>query len=88
MNTVEKSLGIQISYGQGAWKDISPEDQAAARDAISENCCWGVKQTSQRIVAFGKALVGGDPSRVEEMRALISMLDKELSDCKAGLEKG
>ena len=68
LHTVEKSLGIQISYGQGTWKDISPEDQAAAQEAISENGYWGVKQTSQRIVAFGKALVGGDPSRVEEMR--------------------
>ena len=68
LETVKKTLGNQISYGQGAWKDISPEDQAAAQEAISENGYWGVKQTSERIVAFGKALVGGDPSRVEEMR--------------------
>lgn len=68
LDTVKRSLGIQISYGQGAWKNLSPEDQAAAQEAISEDGYWGVKQTSQRIVAFGKALVGGDPSRVEEMR--------------------
>ena len=68
LDTVKKSLSNQISYGQGAWKNITPEDQAAAQEAISEDGYWGVKQTSQRIVAFGKALVGGDPSRVEEMR--------------------
>lgn len=68
LETVKKVLGNQISYGQGAWKNISPEDQAAAQEAISEDGYWGVKQTSERIVAFGKALVGGDPSRVEEMR--------------------
>lgn len=67
--TVKKILGNQIQYGQGAWKNISPEDQAAAQEAISEDGYWGVKQTSERIVAFAKALVGGDPSRVEEMRA-------------------
>ena len=68
LETVKKALGNQISYGQGAWKNISPEDQAAAQEAISEDGYWGVKQTSERIVAFGKALVGGDPSRAEEMR--------------------
>lgn len=68
LDTVKKTLGNQISYGQGAWKNISPEDQAAAQEAISEDGYWGVKQTSERLVAFAKALVGGDPSRVEEMR--------------------
>ena len=68
LDTVKKIIGNQISYGQGAWKNISPEDQAAAQEAISEDGYWGVKQTSERIVAFAKALVGGDPSRVEEMR--------------------
>ena len=68
LETVQKTIGKQVKYGQGAWKDISPEDQAAAQEAISEDGYWGVKQTSERIVSFAKALVGGDPSRVEEMR--------------------
>ena len=68
LETVRKTIGKQVKYGQGAWKDISPEDQAAAQEAISEDGYWGVKQTSERIVSFAKALVGGDPSRVEEMR--------------------
>ena len=68
LETVQKTIGKQVKYGQGAWKDISPEDQAAAQEAISEDGYWGVKQTSERIVSFAKALVGGDPSRIEEMR--------------------
>lgn len=68
--------GVNITLGQGAWKTVNDgnykvdaETQAAAQQAISEDGFWGVKQTSQRLVDFAKALVGGDPSRVEEMRA-------------------
>lgn len=39
-----------------------------AQEAISENGYWGVKQTSERILSFAKALTGGDPSKIEEMR--------------------
>lgn len=67
--------GVNITLGQGAWKTVDgnykvdAETQAAAQQAISEDGFWGVKQTSQRLVDFAKALVGGDPSRVEEMRS-------------------
>lgn len=68
--------GVNITLGQGAWKTVNDgnykvdaETQAAAQEAISEDGYWGVKKTSQRLVDFAKALVGGDPSRVEEMRA-------------------
>lgn len=40
-----------------------------AQEEISENGYWGVKQTSERILSFAKALTGGDPSKIEEMRA-------------------
>lgn len=46
-------------------------DEAAklkAQEEISENGYWGVKQTSERIVSFAKALTGGDASKLEEMR--------------------
>ena len=29
---------------------------------------WGVNQTSERILSFAKALTGGDPDKIEEMR--------------------
>ena len=47
-------------------------DEAAklkAQEEISENGYWGVNQTSERILSFAKALTGGDPSKVEEMRS-------------------
>lgn len=44
---------------------------AQAKEDISEDGYWGVKQTSERMIDFAKALTGGDPSKVEEMRAAI-----------------
>lgn len=46
-------------------------DEAAkikAQEEISENGYWGVNQTSERILSFAKALTGGDPDKIEEMR--------------------
>lgn len=48
--------------------EVDPETKAAAQESISADGYWGVEQTSQRLVGFAKALVGGDPARVEEMR--------------------
>lgn len=42
--------------------------RAKAQEEISENGYWGVKQTSERIVSFAKALTGNDASKLEEMR--------------------
>lgn len=58
------------------WKFLAKGDftvdaaaKAKAQEEISENGYWGVKQTSERILSFAKALTGGDPSKIEEMRA-------------------
>lgn len=68
--------GVKIAWAEGQdnddfWKTIAGGDytvddatRAAAQEAISENGYWGVKQTSQRIVDFGKALVGGNPEKI------------------------
>ena len=67
--------GKEVAIGEGIWKmlasgdyEVDAETQAAAKQAISEDGYWGVKQTSQRIVSFAKALVGGNPSQIETMR--------------------
>lgn len=39
-----------------------------AQEDISEDGYWGVKQTSERIIDFAKALTGGDPSKIDKMR--------------------
>ena len=49
-------------------------DEATAKQAqedISEDGYWGVKQTSERILDFAKALTGGDSGKVEDIRKAI-----------------
>lgn len=79
MNIVKKMMTQQgNSYGQanGVWRfladgnftvDAATKSQAQAD--IAENGYWGVKNTSDRIFDFAKALSGGDPDKMEEMRS-------------------
>lgn len=49
-------------------------DEATAKQAaedVSEDGYWGVKQTSERILDFAKALAGKDPSKAEELRKAV-----------------
>ena len=47
---------------------VDAATKAQAQADIAEDGYWGVEQTSSRIVDFAKALCGGDPSKIEEMR--------------------
>ena len=47
---------------------MDPQTRAQAQADIAEDGYWGVKQTSQRIFDFAKALSGGDPDKMEDMR--------------------
>lgn len=47
--------------------DAATRKQAQAD--IAEDGYWGVNQTSDRIIDFAKALTGGDPDKIEDMRA-------------------
>ncbi len=44
-----------------------PETRAQAQKDIAEDGYWGVKQTSDRLLSFAKALAGGDPSKADSM---------------------
>ena len=48
---------------------VDPATKLQAQADIAEDGYWGVSQTSQRILDFAKALTGGDPSKIEEMRS-------------------
>lgn len=48
---------------------VDPATRLQAQQDISEDGYWGVNQTSDRIVSFATALTGGDPDKIEEMRA-------------------
>ncbi len=47
---------------------VDAETKAQAEADIAEDGYWGVEQTSDRILDFAKALTGGDPDKIEEMR--------------------
>ena len=48
---------------------VDPATKAQAQADIAEDGYWGVNQTSDRIIDFAKALTGGDPDKIEDMRA-------------------
>ena len=48
---------------------VSADVKAQAQADIAEDGYWGVKQTSERIFDFAKALSGGDMDKMKEMQA-------------------
>lgn len=48
---------------------VDAATKAQAQADIAEDGYWGVKQTSDRIIDFAKALCGGDPDKIEDMKA-------------------
>lgn len=52
---------------------VSPEVRAQAQKDISDDGYWGVKQTSDRLFSFAKAISGGDTSKAE---TLIKAMEK------------
>lgn len=57
------------SFLRGGNYTVDPAVKAQAQADIAEDGYWGVKQTSDRIIQFATALTGGDPEKIEEMRA-------------------
>ena len=66
------------AYGQvnDMWKflasgnfTVDAQTKAQAQADIAEDGYWGVKQTSERIFDFAKALSGGDMDKMKEMQA-------------------
>lgn len=47
---------------------VDAATKAQAQADIAEDGYWGVEQTSSRILDFAKALIGGNPDKIEEMR--------------------
>lgn len=78
-NIVQQLLSKQgktYNTANGIWSILSGGDfqvdaatKAQAQADIAEDGYWGVKQTSERILDFATALTGGDPDKIEEMRA-------------------
>lgn len=50
---------------------VTPEQQAAATQAISEDGEWGVKAVASRIVDMALSLSGGDSSKASQLRSAV-----------------
>lgn len=71
---VSNTASIWSQFRQGILDGSISVDAATAKQAaedISDDGYWGVKQTSERILDFAKAITGGDSAKAEEMRAAI-----------------
>ena len=66
-NTYGKANDIWQFLRSGNYK-VDPATRLQAQADIAEDGYWGVDQTSDRIIDFAKALTGGDPDKIEEMR--------------------
>ncbi|MEG1458950.1 MAG: hypothetical protein RR056_02160 [Acetivibrio sp.] len=51
--------------------EFSSSDIATAKEDVSEEGYFGVKQTSERLYSFAFALTGGDPSKADKMMSAI-----------------
>lgn len=83
MQAVKKGEAQGLSYDQimekydGKLKEfyqnleVDDSTRLKAQQEISEDGFWGVKQTSERAIAFAKALSGGDPSKIALLRSSI-----------------
>ncbi len=71
-----------ITFGQAQGNDfwrmmasgnytVDAKTKAEAQEAISEDGFWGVKQTSQRIFDFAKAVAGDDVEKMKKMQAAV-----------------
>lgn len=73
-SNASKTVSIWEQFKNGILNGTIEVDEATARQAqedISEDGYWGVKQTSERILDFAKALTGNDSAKAEEMREAI-----------------
>ena len=86
-NLVEKLLAKQGSAYSTALSGIEFDSDMSvgeAQAAIAEDGYWGVNAVSDRIVAFAKAVSGGDPSKLAELKAAIDKGFKLAGDVFGG----
>lgn len=79
-----KKQGITIGTADDMWKVLSSgnftadaDTIAKAKEDISEDGYWGVKQTSDRIFDFAQALAGDDEEKMKAMKKAVEKGFKE-----------
>ena len=89
------ALGRDDASGQGFWAvrsgnvRLSEADRAQAQQLISEDGFFGVKQTTERLMGFAKAMVGEGASeaQIEKMRAAVQKGFDEVARMFGGFDK-
>ena len=93
---VSSMLGKEDAGGQGFWAiraggrfKLSEADRAQAQQLISEDGFFGVKQTTDRIMGFAKALVGENASeeQINNMRSAVQKGFDEVARLFGGFDK-
>jgi len=92
---IASALGKDDASGQGFWAvrakgiKLSEADRAQAQEMISEDGFFGVKKTTERIMAFAIALVGEGASeaQIEKMRAAVQKGFDEVARMFGGFDK-
>ena len=92
---IASALGKDDASGQGFWAvrakgiKLSEADRAQAQQLISEDGFFGVKQTTDRLVGFAKAMVGEGASeaQIEKMRAAVQKGFDEVAKMFGGFDK-
>ena len=92
---IASALGKDDASGQGFWAirakgiKLSEADRAQAQQMIGEDGFFGVKQTTDRIMSFAKALVGEGASeaQIEKMRAAVQKGFDEVARMFGGFDK-
>lgn len=79
-----KKQGITIGTADDMWKVLASgnftadaDTIAKAKEDISEDGYWGVKQTSDRIFDFAQALAGDDEEKMKAMKEAVEKGFKE-----------
>jgi len=63
-----ETANLSSLFTADALKKVSAEDIAQAKEDVSEDGYWGIKQTSQRLFDFASALAGDDVDKMKEMQ--------------------
>lgn len=87
---ISKQTGAYLTAND-MWEKLRTGDfivddttKAQAQADIAEDGYWGVEATSDRIIDFAKALTGGDPSKIEDMRKAFEKGFKQAEDTFGG----
>ncbi|MFC7288021.1 hypothetical protein ACFQPC_08240 [Herminiimonas glaciei] len=76
------NLAKVVSGEQKLTTDAATIEEAQA--AIAEDGEFGIKQVAERILNFAKTVIGGDPSKLEAIRAAVEKGFKEATEMLGG----